>query len=312
MVKQLGRKRFLWSKQGLLFLLFASVIWTINTLSKSYSTLVPVTVKLHASGDAVLLLAPSLDVQAQMTASGFSILYRKTFPRLIRLDVSQLPELDLNNPRLQSLFLVDVYKQQYPSANDVERFIPLSIPLPLARAAKRSFIPELNNSIILAEGYQLTAPLRIAQDSVYAVAAASVLDSIVAAVFDLSTDVPLKEDFRLRAYMPDSLSRMARWSSTHIDVSGTVDRYSAISFDLPVVLTQVPDSLRLALSPKQVKVKFAAPLAELKAINASSLTAEATYSPNDSGVLTIRVTGLPPTAKQLIVTPSSVNYLIVE
>ena len=72
------------------------------------------------------------------------------------------------------------------------------------------------------------------------------------------------------------------------------------------------DSLRLALSPKQVQVKFAAPLAELRTINASSLTAEATYLPNASGVLTIRITGLPPTAKQLIVTPSAVNYLIVE
>lgn len=311
-MKQTRRKRFLWSKQGLLFLLFAALIWTINTLSKAYTTLVPVVVGLQVNSDGVLLLSNSLNVQARMTASGFSILYRKTFPRTVFLNIDELSDLDLDNPRVSTTFLVDVYKQQYPSANDVERFIPLSVSLPITRTVKKSFIPKLLNSVALVDGYQLTAPITLSEDSIYAVGSASAIASIDAALFTVTSETPLREDFQLTAQMPDSIAHLVRWSKTQIDVRGTVDRYSDISFVLPLALVNAPDSLKLTISPKQVTVKFAAPLAELRGINASSLRAEAAFDATASGFLEIRVVGIPTTAKQLTIVPNRAAYLIIE
>ncbi len=311
-MKQTRRKRFLWSKQGLLFLLFAALIWTINTLSKTYTTLVPVVVNLQTNSDEVLLLTNSLNLEARISASGFSILYRKAFPKSIVLETSQLSDLDIDKPKLRTDILVDIYKQQYPSANDVERIIPISVPLPIARAVKKSFVPQLVNTAVLADGFQLTAPLKLSQDSVYAVGAAAAIASIAAAQFEFTSETPIRENFHLTAQMPDSIARLARWSTTQIEVSGTVDRYSDVSFVLPLTLVNVPPALRLSVSPKQVTVKFAAPIGELRSINASNLRAEATFDAANDGSLTIDVVGLPATAKQLTIVPNRAAYFIVE
>ena len=67
--------RFLGSKQGLLFLLFAALIWVISAFSEKYTAVVPVHVEIENDATAVILLEKQFHVDASMSASGFSIIF---------------------------------------------------------------------------------------------------------------------------------------------------------------------------------------------------------------------------------------------
>ena len=77
--QQSYKARFLGSKQGLLFLLFAALIWIISALSEEYTAVVPVHIEIENDATAVILMDKQLHVDASMSASGFSILYRRIF-----------------------------------------------------------------------------------------------------------------------------------------------------------------------------------------------------------------------------------------
>lgn len=63
--------RFLGSKQGLLFLLFAALIWVISAFSEKYTAVVPVHVEIENDATDLILLEKQLHVDASMSASGF-------------------------------------------------------------------------------------------------------------------------------------------------------------------------------------------------------------------------------------------------
>ena len=79
------KARFLGSKQGLLFLLFAALIWIISALSEGYTAFVSVQCEIENDATAVILLDKHLHVDASLSTSGGSILTRLLFPPMFLL-----------------------------------------------------------------------------------------------------------------------------------------------------------------------------------------------------------------------------------
>ena len=304
--------RFLGSKQGLLFLLFAALIWVISALSEKYTAVVPVHVEIENDATAVILLEKQLHVDASMSASGFSILYRRLFPRKLVLFTDELPALDLDKPLLSTQYLANSYRQQFPSRNDLNGFVDNTILLPLTAAVVKSFTPALAAPPALAEGYQLTSPIQFNLNQVTASGGKENLKRLDTAIFKLLSDDSIKEDFVLKAVLLDSIAALARWNTTEIEVRGTVDRYSDVSFMLPITITNAPNTMDIELTSTSVALKFAAPLSSLKTINAQDFRAEVVYEQTTTGQFPVVISGLPDNAKQIVITPPTVSYLISE
>jgi len=306
-----SKKRFLNSKQGILFLVFAAVIWTLSALSNTYNTTVPVQVELISDSEIFIPLSSSFQVPAQVSSSGFSILYRRFFPRKIELVVSKLPIKDFENPMISSTFLYEAYVAKFSSANRITSFGYGTVDLPITLASKKSYAPSISY-LPLANGYQLMAPLKFSVDSVSAFGSKKTLSRLNKVVFELDFQEELKSNFTLQAKLVDSIAKMAYWSSNVIEVSGIVDRYSDVTYSLPLILVNVPESVALTLTPNQVKVKFAVPLSRLKSFDVSALRAEVDFEKSESGQLPVNILGLSTEMKQVSVSPSSVSYFIVE
>lgn len=309
---QTSKRRFLSSKQGILFLMFAAVIWLMNAFSNTYTAIVPIQIELIADSDDIMMLSPQIEIPAQINATGFSILYYRLIPRSIQLSSRELSHVDLEQPVIQTQDLFDTFKMNYPNSTNIQHFVPKTVTLPIAKAIKKSFVPTLLQEPRLAEGYQLTSELKFDVDTVYAIGNSTVLKQLNTAVFTLTEETPIKKDFTLQAKLPDSIAELARWSTLSIQVSGEVDRYSELSFRLPVTIHNTTGSEKIMISPKQVDVKFAAPLGLFRSINASGLRAEISFTPTDSGKLSVQVKGLPSLAKQVVVSPTEVSYFILE
>lgn len=310
--QQTNKARFLGSKQGFLFLTFAALIWVISALSEEYIAIVPVPVEINNDATPVILLDEQLRVDASISASGFSILYRRLFPRKLVLFINELPDIDLDNPLLSTQYLVNSYRQQFSGKNDLNGFIQSTITLPLTPAVVKSFTPVLAAPPNLAEGYHMTSPLQINLEQVTATGGKEPLKSLDTAIFKLLSDDIIKEDFVLKAFLLDSISAMARWNTTEIEVRGTVDRYSDVSFMLPITIINVPTALDIELTSAQVELKFAAPLTSLKTINAKNFHAEVVYEQTTNGQFPVTISGLPDNAKQVVITPPFVSYFISE
>lgn len=310
--QRIRRSRFLGSKQGLLFLVFAALIWVLSALSETYTSVAPVHVAFHNDTESIILTENRMEVLASVSASGFSIFFKRLFPRELRLSTSNLPELDLDNPVVTTRFLFDAYRRQYPSGDGLNGFVLSSVRLPITKASVKSFKPVLIAPPTLATGYQLTSPIQLSIDQVVASGGSETLKLLDTAFFELTSNEVVKEDFVLKARLLDSIAVLADWNATEIEVSGQVDRYSDISFVLPLAIQNAPDSLDILLTSTQVTLKFAAPLASLRSINATDFRADVTYDPSATGQLPVRITGLPDNAKQVVVTPPTVSYLISE
>lgn len=307
-----SRKRFLGSKQGLLFLVFAAVIWTLSALSETYTTTVPVQFNFKLDTNAFVLQTPRIEVPARVSSTGFSVLYRRLFPRKVVLSVKELPIQDVENPSVNTAFLLDKYNRLYTNSSQIRAFVPEVILLPIAQAAQKSFTPTLASLPKFADGYQLASSLKFSVDSITAYGSKVALEKLHYAIFKLASHEPLRADFLLNAALTDSIAKALNWSTTTIQVSGSVDRYSDVSFVLPVKLTNTPENANVTIAPKQVEIKFAAPLGSLRSIDKSSLGAEVFFEKTPSGQLSVRIAGLPATAKQLTISPPTVSYFIIE
>jgi len=304
--------RFLGSKQGLLFLLFAALIWVISAFSEKYTAVVPVHVEIENDATDLVLLEKQLHVDASMSASGFSILYRRLFPRKLVLSTDEFPALDLDKPLLSTQYLAESYRQQFPSRNDLNGFVDNTMLLPLTAAVSKSFTPALAAPPALAEGYQLTSPIQFNLNQVTASGGKENLKRLDTATFKLLSDDIIKEDFVLKAVLLDSIAALAKWNTTEIEVRGTVDRYSEVSFMLPITITNAPNTIDVELTSTSVVLKFAAPLSSLKTINARDFRAEVVYEHTTTGQFPVVISGLPNYAKQIVITPPTVSYLISE
>ena len=307
-----SKRRFLGSKQGVLFLVFAAVIWTLSALSETYITTVPVQFKLQADSSACVFSNTHIEVPAQVSSTGFSILYRRIFPRKVALMISELPIKEAENPTLNSDYLLNKYKQTYSNSSEINGFVPAVISLPMTQAVQKSYSPKLAALPKFEEGYQLISPLRFSLDSVSAFGSKAILEKLDQAIFKLPAENPIRENFTLEATLLDSIANLANWDTTIVQVSGKVDRYSDVTFVLPITLIDTPENVLVSLSPRQVKIKFAAPLSSLRSIDETKLLAEAVFEKTSSGQLSVYVTGLPKTAKKLTISPPTVSYLTVE
>ncbi len=310
-----SRRRFLSSKQGILFLVFAAVIWTISALSDTYSATVSIRVELISDANQLVLLSSNIEVPAQVSSTGFSILYRRIFPKKIQLSVSELPLSGVDNTELSTQFVLESYRKAYSNSSDIQFFVSPTVKLPLDQASRKSFVPILANQPKLAEGYLLTTPLKFSIDSVSAFGSKVILEELENATFEVKQDNLLQGNFTLQAKMVDSIAKLANWSTTAIEVSGTADRYSEVSFEIPVrvINKSTLNKVSITIAPKQVQVRFAAPLSLIRLMNASELRAEVVYEKEDSkDQLPVRVYGVPTTAKQLSITPTTVSYFILE
>lgn len=310
--QQLLKTKFLGSKQGLIFLIFAAVIWLLSALSETYTAVVPVRVELESSNGDVLLLSSKVDVPVRISGTGFSLAYRKIVPYKIRLSTSDFPDLDINYPEVDKATFFTLFQQKLANANNLLAVNSEAVRLPITAATQKTLKSMLYAPPSLAEGYQLTSPLQLSIDSVSVFGSKMVLDKIEKATFRLEKHKDLTSDFILQARLSDSLIAFGKWNATSLEVSAKVDRYSDVSFVLPVTLKDVPDSSNLDIRPKKVTVKFAAPLTELRSFDASNIRVEAVFIPNTLGELPVRVSGLSASVKQLVVEPEAVKYLIVE
>lgn len=310
--QQASGRRFLNSKQGLLFLLFAAVIWLLSALSETYTAVVPIRVELQANSNDFLLLQHKIDVPVRMSGSGFFLAYRQLFPQKARFLTSDFPMLDVNRPSVEGATLFKLLQKKHANGNAFLGVAVDTILLPIVAAAQKSFSPILLKPPVLTEGYQLTSPLKFSRDSVTVFGSKTALDKLEKAIFVLEKNKDIKADFDLQATLVDSLLAFGKWSAETLTVNAQVDRYSEVSFVLPISLKNSPASKNLTITPKQVTVKFAAPLNEIRSLRAVDLRVEVNFTPNTSGQLPVKVIGLSPSIKQLVVEPAVVHYFIVE
>ena len=314
MVKQnrFKKVRFIASKQGLIFLIFATLVWVLSALSEEYSTSIPVELKIKNNSTGLILLNEQIDIHTLISSSGFSIIYYRIFPLSIILNTEELTNVDFKNPIINTQFLNTHLKKKYPSIKFLDNFLSKKFSLPITFSAQKSFTPILKKLPLIAEGYQLISPLSFSVENVNATGGKEILDSLEFAVFELTSNSLIKNDFILKAVLSDSINSLVNWDIKEITVSGQVDRFSDIYFDLPISIINVPDSLRVELTVNQIQLKFAAPISIIKSINKDNFIAIADFKESINGQLPVRVSGLPETSKQVLINPSTVSYLILE
>ncbi|MFD0797673.1 CdaR family protein [Maribacter chungangensis] len=251
-----------------LFLLFSTLAWLINNLSQSFVSNTSFELEYVNTPDAFLLTqTPREAIDVRLRAIGFQFVGFEIRKRKVQIDLSNI---SVKGDRY--FILPKVYRKQ------IERQLPnsmevlqmdndtLFIPLMELIVKEVPVIPRTN--VELATNYMLNGPITVAPPTVKLRGPKSEVDTITAIRTSFMNLENVSNDFsQEQALVLHRDLTKSNLAPPTVIISGRVLRFSEKVLSVPVVMVNVPDSVKVRMFPNEVKVLCQGTIEALKDLN---------------------------------------------
>lgn len=252
------------------FLALSIVLWQFTNLAKpiSVSKLVNVTFK-APDGDYQLIDDSVVSIETRVTATGLRLLFNSPYNKVYSLSTESMVESDDQFVLLPSDIESQLQKE-FGEAIAIEKIFTAQLVVPLARIASKKVPVIPNVSITYKQNYILKGVLSVSPDSVRISAPESTLRTINA----LNT-VPLKRDnVSLSINQPLDIAYsdlgLSSIEETKVTINAEVVRFSEMVYEVPILLPELENGMRLAVFPPSAQVVCKAPADVLKALDSGA------------------------------------------
>ena len=252
------------------FLALSIVLWQFTNLAKpvSVSKLVKVTFK-APDGDYQLIDDSVVSIETRVTATGLRLLFNSPYNKVYSLSTESMIESDDKLVILPSDIESQLQKV-FGEAITIEKIFTAELEVPLARIASKKVpvIPDV--SISYKQNYILKGALSISPDSVRI----SAPESELRAISVLNT-VPLKRD-NVSVSINEPLAidysdlGLSSIEQTEVTINAEVVRFSEMVYEVPILLPELENGMRLAVFPPNAQVVCKAPAEVLKALDSGA------------------------------------------
>ena len=253
-----------------IFLALSIVLWQFTNLAKpvSVSKLVNVTFK-APNGDYQLIDDSVVSIETRVTATGLRLLFNSPYNKVYSLSTESMIESDDKLVLLPSDIESQLQKV-FGEAIAIEKIFTAELEVPLARIASKKVpvIPDV--SISYKQNYILKGALSISPDSVRI----SGPESALRAISVLNT-VPLKRDnVSVSINQPLAIDYsdlgLSSIEQTEVTINAEVVRFSEMVYEVPILLPELENGMRLAVFPPNAQVVCKAPAEVLKALDSGA------------------------------------------
>ncbi|WP_040279983.1 CdaR family protein [Psychroserpens damuponensis] len=263
-----------------LFFLLAFLILVITKLSDTYVETIPFSVyykNLPENNIVTLDSMPKVDVT--VSTHGFKLLsyyfQHKNYP----LDFDNHMYIKDNN----YVWLADkgIYDlKQFVGKNvDVISVKPDTLILPFGILSVKKVPINLKSKINFALGYDTLNGLKITPDSVNIIGAKKVIDTINyvdTKPLNLN-DVKANIETKLSLDFSRSSERL-KLSKSDITITAQVEKFTEGTFDIPITLLNLPNTIEMNYFPKHIKVAYYVSLEEYNVVKPSDFIIECDYN----------------------------------
>ncbi|MGB1044075.1 MAG: CdaR family protein [Flavobacteriaceae bacterium] len=253
-----------------LFLALSIVLWQFTNLAKPISVNKAVKVRFEVPKNDYQLISDSiLSIDTRVTATGLRLLFNSPYNKIYSLSTESM--IESNN----EFYLIpsDVESQlqkTFGEAIAIEKIFAAELKIPLARIASKKVPVSPNISLSFKQNYILKGDLILKPDSVKISAPEAILKDIssintVALKLDNLTESvnqPLAIDF--------SQLGLSSIEQEKVVVNAEVVRFSEMVYEVPILLPEFENGMRLAVFPSNAQVVCKAPADVLKALDSGA------------------------------------------
>ncbi|MDR3329454.1 MAG: YbbR-like domain-containing protein [Prevotellaceae bacterium] len=299
------------------FLLASATLWVVLKLSNTFVADIPAKVVLTVPSASGVMLTSSyvIPVQLRIQARGSSIFRYKLFQSeriLVNLGNLHPADADRDSTALPTTNIRNAVVRLLGENFELQAISPDTIYFQLSRSTVKKVPVAANLHLIFAPEYMQLGKTVLQPDSV----TISGPHEIVAQVSEVSTVQVKRDGVGADLTGRAQLSAPPQTSLSHSSVTYAIraQRVTQIAYDLPIYLTDAPDSLRVTLLPTTARVSFSITTASCDKLKPSELYLRASYrdlAPSLTGQLRVSLNKPPSDVLSTTIAPEFV-YAIVE
>jgi hypothetical protein len=253
-----------------LFLALSIVLWQFTNLAKPISVNKAVKVRFEVPKNDYQLISDSiLSIDTRVTATGLRLLFNSPYNKIYSLSTESMIESN-NEFYLTPSDVESQLQKTFGEAIAIEKIFAAELKIPLARIASKKVPVSPNISLSFKQNYILKGDLILKPDSVKISAPEAILKDIssintVALKLDNLTESvnqPLAIDF--------SQLGLSSIEQEQVVVNAEVVRFSEMVYEVPILLPEFENGMRLAVFPSNAQVVCKASADVLKALDSGA------------------------------------------
>lgn len=255
----------------LVFLLISTAFWFLNALRDDYVTNFSYPVRfVNVPHNEIIVDGMDQKVELKIMATGFTILRQRLNSSFVPVvyDISQMRRLvrgDQNLAYVLSRSQLGSVRDQLLVGMELVDINPDTLFLVLDQLMDRKVPVVLNGEIDFEKQFILADSIRFSPDSVTISGPASVIDTIHVVYSKYLVTEKLKDNFSKKVLLQKHPS--VKLSHNEAIITIQVEPFSEKSFNVPIVVTGLPDSLRMKTFPSSVEVTFRAGMSQFEKIS---------------------------------------------
>lgn len=298
-----------------LFLALSIVLWQFTNLAKPISVNKAVKVRFEVPKNDYQLISDSiLSIDTRVTATGLRLLFNSPYNKIYSLSTESMIESN-NEFYLTPSDVESQLQKTFGEAIAIEKIFAAELKIPLARIASKKVPVSPNISLSFKQNYILKGDLILKPDSVKISAPEAILKDIssintVALKLDNLTESvnqPLAIDF--------SQLGLSSIEQEQVVVNAEVVRFSEMVYEVPILLPEFENGMRLAVFPSNAQVVCKASADVLKALDSGAfgVTVDFDFSQSLDSLpsrLPLRFSYSPSNVLEVFFSNDRVNYIL--
>jgi len=299
----------------LIFLVLTSIIWLLIELSKSYNSIAVFKVQYENVPSEKLLQNTIIsDVGIVLKAPGFSQFRYKAKEHNIKFNLRKVSKYNGKYyflPNAQLSYLND----QFPADVEVLNVLTDTIFVELGENISKKVPVRTKVHVNFKLGYNFVGNLKSIPDSILVTGPEKYIDSIL----EISTNsLELNEVYEtinttLRLRLPVN-NDLVKLSANEVQIVGEVDKFTEGNLNIPVVIINEPEGVKVNPFPKEIQVIYQIGLSNFNKINKDSFSIVYDYNQYKNDSLTRYLTPVILQKSDLIYSvkliPSQIEFLI--
>ena len=301
-------------KTFFVFLIASGFIWLLITFSKEYKSTISYSLAYkNIPQDKLLQEPPTNMLKVLVKGSGFKILTARLASKKLELNATQLKKGKKAFYFLMKEQLKNIESQIHSGLEvvNIERdTLFLNLGALQSKRIKITPVLDINYHI----GYGLIGAIQMRPDSVLVSGPEQQLQNLTEFYTEKLILKDVKENFKkeLKIKVPTDKTGL-KFESNIIMVSGKVDKFTEGTLEVPFIIKNVPEALKVTTLKETLEIKFVVALTNFNKVTASSLKVECDFAyaaENNLGYLIPKLISKPDFIKSYKIIPNKIDFLI--
>ncbi|MBT8272839.1 MAG: YbbR-like domain-containing protein [Bacteroidia bacterium] len=299
----------------LLFVVLALLFSVLTKLSRDYTQTISFQIQaVNVPEDKVIIKDSVHKLDISLTTYGFKLLrYYLTKPK-VKVDIGNLDRTDEFYIWTENKEFSNVVAQFDPKVK-IETINPDTLRFKYDTNGVKKVPVVFNANIEFLPGYDIVNNYVLQPDSVKIIGPNILIDTIdVIHTNELKLE-NINTNISTRIGLEFPANDQLRLSERLVNVTAEVERFTEGSIEVPVILRNVPDDVKLKIYPKNIEVIFYANLSQYKSIASNSFIVECDYNEalaSNTTYLIPKITQRPEQVKNARLNSDRIEFIIVQ